>query len=64
LVCPKAIDATVRHEQAPLITLKDLNRTLIDAGLPATREVFKLDYHGTPEPVEAEIVEAEANAKK
>src|SRR6476659_3017264 len=43
LVCPKAIDAVVRHEPV-LVTVEDLDRSLAAAGLPTSSEVFKLDF--------------------
>ncbi len=59
LVCPKAIDATVRHEPV-LVTVEDLDRSLVAAGLPTSNEVFKLDYRGDPAEsvTEAEIIES------
>jgi len=56
LVCPKAIDAVVRHEPV-LVTVEDLDRSLAAAGLPTSSEVFKLDFRG-PDPVE-DVTEAE-----
>ena len=59
LVCPKAIDATVRHEQQMLLSVEDLDRSLASVGLPSSREIFQLDYSS-----EAEVVEAEDSTKK
>jgi hypothetical protein len=62
LVCPKAIDATVRHEPV-LLTIEDLDRSLAAAGLPGTSEVFKLDFSTGPIE-EAEIVEPKPELAK
>jgi hypothetical protein len=57
LVCPKAIDATVRHEQV-LLTLEDVDRSLAANGLPASHEIFRISYASdtATEPTEAEVV--------
>ena len=43
LVTPKQADVTFRNE-APLLTIEDLDRSLIAAGLPPTRQVFQIQY--------------------
>jgi hypothetical protein len=48
LVVPKAIEATVRHEEQVLLTVEDLDESLRQAGLPPTKEIFALDYRGDP----------------
>ena len=66
LVCPKAIDATVRHEPV-LVTVEDLDRSLIASGLPPTRQVFGIDFRGSDtveDDTEAMAVEAEITTKK
>ena len=56
LVTAKQADVTFRNE-TPLLTLEQLDESLRQAGLPASREIFSLDFRG-PDPVEA-ITEAE-----
>ena len=59
LVCPKAIEATVRHEDQVLLSVEQLDESLRQAGLPPSKEIFALDFKGTsvPEPEEAEVVD-------
>jgi hypothetical protein len=44
LVTPKAVEAVVRHEEV-LLSIEDLDRSLVEAGLPPTREIFHLGYY-------------------
>ena len=64
LVTPKQADVMFRNE-APVLTVEDLDRSLIAAGLPVTRQVFGLDFRGEPveDATEAELV-AEDNGNK
>jgi hypothetical protein len=61
LVCPKAIDATVHHEQV-LLTVEDLDASLLKAGLPRSSEIFKIDYKNTV--IDDEVEEEEIFPKK
>jgi hypothetical protein len=59
LVTPKPLDVVVRHEEQVLLTVEDLDRSLVEAGLPPTKEIFALDYRDTAEiPDEAVAPEA------
>jgi hypothetical protein len=55
LVCPKAIEANIRHEQATLVTIEDLDIELQKAGLPPSSEIFKVDYKGSQTPEEPAV---------
>jgi hypothetical protein len=57
LVVPRAIDATVRHEE-PFMTIEQLDESLRQRGLPVSREIFQLNYdRGVDEdPAELEVV--------
>ena len=58
LVCPKAIEASIRHEEQVLLSVEDLDRSLVQAGLPKSQEIFRLDYKGTPiDAEEGEVVQ-------
>ncbi len=59
LICPRAVDAVVRHEQT-LVTVQQLDESLIASGLPPTREIFALDFsrgEDDTEVSEAEVLE-------
>jgi hypothetical protein len=60
LVCPKAIEANIRHEEQVFVSVEDLDRSLTEAGLPPTKEIFALDYGPREQDEEAEVVVAEA----
>ena len=57
------VDVT-RNEQV-LLTVEDLDRSLIASGLPPTRQVFGLDFRGDPveDATEAELVGEESPPK-
>jgi len=55
LVTPRTADVTFRNE-APLLTIEQLDESLRQAGLPVTRQVFALDYSSDAD-IEADEVE-------
>jgi hypothetical protein len=57
LVCPRQADVTFRSEPV-LMSVEDLDRSLIEAGLPPTKQIYGLDFKGTAGPIE-EAEEAE-----
>ena len=62
MVTPRHLNADVTIRNEPVITtIEQLDAELAKAGLPPSREIFKIDYKGTPAPEadEAEVVEAE-----
>jgi hypothetical protein len=65
LVTPRQADVTIRNE--PLVTIEDLDRSLIAKGLPPTAEAFRLEYttiDADEDVTEVEVVEAEITSKK
>jgi hypothetical protein len=63
MVTPRHLNADVTIRNEPVITtIEQLDAELAKAGLPPSRDIFKIDYKGTPAPSdadEAEVVEAE-----
>jgi hypothetical protein len=58
-ITPKQVDATITRNDVVYKTIEELDQDLVQRGLPATAEIFQLDYSS-----EAEVVEAEDTAKK
>jgi hypothetical protein len=64
-ITPRTADIAVRRE-VEFRSLADLDASLAAAGLPTSREVFRLDFRGSDsveDITEAEVVEAEVAAK-
>ena len=59
LITPRTADISFRNE-APILTIAQLDEFLRLAGLPSTRQVFALDYSSEPD----EVVEAEVSPPK
>jgi hypothetical protein len=61
LVCSRQAHVDVTRNDEVLLTIEDLDRSLVASGLPKSSEIFKIDYRGTPVPEaeEAEIVPPE-----
>ena len=64
MVTPRTAHIDVTSCEQNFVSIADLDASLVAAGLPATREVFQLDYRSTaPEAEETEVVEGEEPPK-
>jgi hypothetical protein len=66
LVAPRQAHVEVVRNEQMLVTIEDLNASLIKAGLPTSREIFALDFCGdaVADVAEAEVVYEEDTTNK
>src|SRR6476659_5059213 len=64
LVVPRQANIDVTRNEQMLVTIEDLDRSLLASGLPMTREIFALDFSRGEDTTEAEVVAEEEAAKK
>ena len=60
MITPKQVDAVINHDPIEYKTVEDIERDLAARGLPPMREIFQIDFIGSPvedvERPEAEIL--------
>jgi hypothetical protein len=65
MITPKTAHLDITRHDHTFVSISDLDAELHRQGLPASSEIFKLDYAGTPvEDDTAEVVGTEDTAKK
>ena len=57
LITPRQLHAEVMRTNVEIKTIAELDAELQKAGLPPMRQVFSLDYKGSPNPDDEAIIE-------
>jgi hypothetical protein len=58
-ITPKILEQNITRTEMTFKTLAEVDSELMARGLPTSQEIFKLDFSGSSEPDEAELVEVD-----